>query len=108
MRSSVATKDGSLGSCGEAGAGRFSSTDGRAVWAADSQSFYYIERDDNQRPRWVRRHVLGTDQADDEYVYEQTDDTMFLGVGKSQSGEYVFISSSKGCLLYTSPSPRDS
>ncbi len=73
-----------------------SSTNGRAVWAADSQSFYYIERDDNQRPKWVRRHVLGTPQEEDEFIYEETDDTMFLGVGKSQSGEYIFISSSKG------------
>ncbi|MDJ0911661.1 MAG: S9 family peptidase [Woeseiaceae bacterium] len=72
------------------------STSGGAVWAADSKSFYYIERDDNQRPKFVRRHVLGTPQDDDEIVYEETDDTMFLGVGKSQSGDYIFISSSKG------------
>ncbi|MEJ2604699.1 MAG: S9 family peptidase, partial [Gammaproteobacteria bacterium] len=39
------------------------STDGDAVWAADSASFYYIERDDHQRPKRVKHHVLGTDPA---------------------------------------------
>ncbi|MEO0615272.1 MAG: S9 family peptidase [Pseudomonadota bacterium] len=71
------------------------STDGEAVWAPDSKSFFYTERDENQRPKRVRRHVLGTDPADDELIYEEQDDTFFLGVGLSQSGEYVFISSGK-------------
>jgi oligopeptidase B len=72
------------------------STDGSSVWAADSKSFYYVERDANQRPKRVKQHVLGTDPADDLLVYEETDDTMFLFAGKSQSGEYIFIGSAKG------------
>lgn len=70
-------------------------TDGDAVWAADSTSFFYVERDESQRPKRVRRHVLGTDPAGDELVYEEADDSFFLGVDKSQSGEYVLISSGK-------------
>ncbi|MEO0574965.1 MAG: S9 family peptidase [Pseudomonadota bacterium] len=72
-----------------------SSTDGSAVWAADSKSFFYVERDENQRPRRVRRHILGETQDQDELVYEEGDDTFFLSVSESQSGEYVFISSGK-------------
>ena len=72
------------------------STGGSSVWAADSKSFYYIERDDNQRPKRVKQHVLGTDPAEDILVYEELDDTMFLFVGKSQSGEYILIGSAKG------------
>ena len=72
------------------------STDGDAVWASDSKSFYYVERDDNQRPKRVKHHVVGTDPADDILVYEEGDDSYFLGVGKSQSGEYIFISVGKG------------
>lgn len=72
------------------------STDGEAVWAADSRSFFYVERDDNQRPKRVKRHVLATDPSEDELVYEEPDDSYFLGVEESQSGEYVFITSSKG------------
>ncbi len=72
------------------------STGGSSVWAADSKSFYYVERDDNQRPKRVKQHVLGTDPADDVLVYEEADDTMFLFVEKSQSGEFIFIGSAKG------------
>jgi oligopeptidase B len=67
------------------------STDGGAVWAADSQSFFYIERDENQRPKRVKHHVLGSDPADDRLVYEEADDGMFLGLGKTLSGSFIQV-----------------
>ncbi|MGV6801706.1 MAG: S9 family peptidase [bacterium] len=67
------------------------STDGSVVWAADSKSFFYTERDDNQRPKWIKYHVLGTDPAQDKVVYEEADDGMFIGLGKTQSGKYILI-----------------
>jgi oligopeptidase B len=72
-----------------------SSTSGNPVWASDAKSLFYIERDENQRPKRVRRHVLGADPADDELIYEEPDDTFFVGVGKSQSSQYILISSGK-------------
>ena len=71
------------------------STGGFVVWATDSRSFYYVERDDNQRPKRVKHHIVDTDPADDLLVYEEADDSFFLGVGKSQSTEYILIGSSK-------------
>lgn len=71
------------------------STGGAVVWAADSSSFFYVERDDNQRPKRVKHHIVGTDPADDILVYEEPDDSYFLSIDKSQSGEYVFIGVSK-------------
>ena len=71
------------------------STDGSVVWAADSKSFYYVERDDNQRPKRVKHHVVGTDPGDDTLVYEEPDDSYFLDIGKSQSDEFIFLVSSK-------------
>ncbi len=70
------------------------STNGSVVWAADSRSFYYVERDDNQRPRRVRHHVVGTDPDDDLLVYAEPDDSFFLGVEKSQSGAFILIGAS--------------
>ncbi len=67
------------------------STNGDAVWAADSKSFFYIERDDNQRPKRIKHHVVGSDPATDRLVYEEDDDGMFLGLGKTMSGEYITI-----------------
>jgi len=71
------------------------STSGDAVWAADSKSFYYVERDDNQRPKRVKHHVVGTPVTKDLLVYEEADDSFFLSIDKSQSGEFIFISLGK-------------
>ena len=62
-----------------------------AVWNADSSGFYYVERDDNQRPKRVKLHVLGADPASDRLIYEEADDGFFLDISKSQSGEFIFI-----------------
>ena len=72
------------------------STSGGVTWAAGSNAFYYVERDDNQRPKRVRFHELGTDPADDLLVYEEQDDSYFLYVQKSQSREYIVIGVGKG------------
>lgn len=72
------------------------STDGTVVWTADSKSFYYVERDDNQRPKRVKHHIVGTDSADDLLAYEEPDDSFFLGIEKSRSGEYILIGVGKG------------
>ena len=72
------------------------STDGSVVWAADSKSFYYVERDANQRPKRVRHHIVGTPPEDDLLVYDEPDDSFFLDVEKSQSGDYILISVRKG------------
>ncbi len=71
-------------------------TGGHVVWAADSRSFYYVERDANQRPKRVKHHVLGSDPAGDLLVYEEPDDSYFLGIHASQSRQYLFIGSTKG------------
>jgi oligopeptidase B len=68
-----------------------SNTSGEVVWSTDSRSVFYVERDDNQRPKRVKRHVLGTDPGTDEVVYDEADDGMFVTLAKSASGEYVFI-----------------
>jgi oligopeptidase B len=71
------------------------STDGSVAWASDSKSFYYVERDDNQRPKRVKHHIVGTNPGDDRLVYEEPDDSYFLDIAKSHSDEYIFIASSK-------------
>ena len=65
---------------------------GVAAWANDSTTVFYVK----QHPetlRWYRvyRHVLGTDPGQDALVYEETDDTFSVFVGKSRSEEYLWI-----------------
>ncbi|WOI53139.1 S9 family peptidase [Parvularcula sp. LCG005] len=81
---------------GEEFAETLTSTDGGVVWAADSKSFFYIERDDNQRPKRVWHHVLGTESSTDRLVYEEADDAMFLGLGQTSSEKYLIVGIGNG------------
>ena len=66
-------------------------TTGSVVWSADSSHVYYTWQDDNHRPSRVFRHKLGTEQTADELLYEESDFGFFVGLSKSQSGNYIFI-----------------
>jgi len=68
-----------------------SDTGGSAVWAQDSNSFYYVRLDDNHRPSRVYHHVLGTAQSEDALIYEEPDPGFFVSVGKTQSGRFIVI-----------------
>jgi oligopeptidase B len=61
------------------------------TWAADGKSLYYTEFDDSHRPFRVRRHVLGTAQADDAIVFEEADPGFFVGVGETLSRKFITI-----------------
>jgi oligopeptidase B len=66
-------------------------TDGAVVWSADSSAFYYVKLDDNHRPMQVWRHRLGTLQADDALVYEESDPGWFTHIHESASGRFCGI-----------------
>lgn len=62
------------------------------VWAADSKTIFYIRQDPQTLQSGpVYRHVLGTDPATDELVYDEPDKTLFTGIGRSASREHVLI-----------------
>jgi oligopeptidase B len=66
-------------------------TDGAVVWSADAKAFFYVKLDDNHRPMQVWRHRLGTAQADDVLVYEETDSGWFTHIHESSSGRFCVI-----------------
>lgn len=70
---------------------RIEATTGGAVWAADSRSFFYTVIDDNHRPCRIYHHRLGSTQADDALVFEETNPGYFLGIGQTQSGRFLVI-----------------
>ncbi|WP_439152389.1 S9 family peptidase [Winogradskyella sp.] len=71
-------------------------TTGSAVWANDNKTVFYSTKDPTTlRSNKIFKHVLGTEQADDELVYEEKDETFATGVFKSQSQEYLMIYSSQ-------------
>jgi oligopeptidase B len=66
-------------------------TDGGVVWSADCKSFFYVKLDDNHRPMQVWRHRLGTAQADDILIYQETDPGWFTHLHESTSGRFCVI-----------------
>ncbi|OYT93620.1 MAG: oligopeptidase B [Burkholderiales bacterium PBB3] len=65
---------------------------GSLAWANDNKSVYYVENDPvTLLSTRVKRHVLGTDAAKDELVFEEKDNTFYLGVNKSGDDRYVMI-----------------
>jgi oligopeptidase B len=66
-------------------------SDGAVVWSADARSLFYVKLDDNHRPMQVWHHRLGTTQADDILIYEETDPGWFTHLHESTSGRFCVI-----------------
>ena len=63
---------------------------GSVAWA-DATTLFYTRVDENHRPSKVYRHEIGDDPKDDVLVFEEPDPRFYCGVGRSRSGEYIFI-----------------
>lgn len=67
-------------------------TEGYAVWANDNKTLFYTRKDSvTLRSRWIMKHTLGTDPSNDVSVFEETDDTYYIGVYKGKSKKYIVI-----------------
>lgn len=70
-------------------------TTGNYEWASDSKYIYYMTRDPQTLlGNKVWRHELGTDQSEDELVYEETDTTYYTWLYKSTDRSTIFIAHS--------------
>ncbi len=63
---------------------------GDFVWARDSQTLFWVWRDDNNRPRRVYRSRAGA--PDHAQVYEESDPGFFVSVGITDAHNHVVIS----------------
>ena len=69
-----------------------SNVEARVVWANDNRTVLYIEKNPQTLLGFrVRKHVLGTDPANDPVVYEEKDSTFYMGIGKSRSDRFLWI-----------------
>jgi oligopeptidase B len=66
-------------------------TRGEIYWALDSRTLFYIRVDENQRPRYVYRHIVGSAPETDALVYEEPDAGFFVSLGKTQSSRFLYI-----------------
>lgn len=62
------------------------------MWGDDSRTLYYVENDPvTLLTKRVKAHVVGTPNDQDTLVYEEQDDTFYMGVTRTRSDEYLCI-----------------
>ncbi|MFS6537168.1 S9 family peptidase [Idiomarina loihiensis] len=67
-------------------------TSGSIVWGNNGQHFYYIKKNPETLLGYqVYRHTLGTEQQQDELVYEEKDTTFYTGISKSKDDSQIYI-----------------
>ncbi|MDT5159455.1 MAG: oligopeptidase [Acidobacteriota bacterium] len=65
-----------------------------AAWAADDKTlFYVVDHPLNKNPYRLYRHTLGQAAGADELVYEEKDEMFGIGVERSRSRGYIFLTS---------------
>jgi oligopeptidase B len=77
---------------GEVYADAIANTEADAVWVNDNQTLYYTAKNPvTLLSEKIMKHTLGTAPGTDAVVYEEPDKSNYIGVGKSKSGQYIFI-----------------
>ena len=66
-------------------------TNGRGIWAPDAQSFFYTMQNQNHRASKIYHHVIGTPQAEDRLLYEETSPGFFVAVSGSLLNDFIYI-----------------
>ncbi|MDI9238493.1 S9 family peptidase [Lysobacter sp. LF1] len=80
------------------------------VWADDNRTLFYVENDpETLLTVRVKKHVLGTPASQDVLVYEEKDDSFYMGIDRSRDDKYICIgvestvSSEMRCAPASSP-----
>ncbi len=69
-------------------------TTSQGVWAADNKTLFYVKKDpETLRAAVIMKHVLGTPVSDDKVVFDETDETFSVYLGKTKSKKYITITS---------------
>ena len=62
------------------------------VWADDNKTLFYAENDpETLRTVRIKKHVLGTPVAEDPLVYEEKDESFFMGVSRTGDDKFICI-----------------
>jgi oligopeptidase B len=73
-------------------------TEGDPVWANDNKTIFYTAKNPlTLLSEKIKKHTLGTEAASDKLVYEEKDQSNYIGVSKTKSDKYILITS-KGTL----------
>jgi oligopeptidase B len=77
---------------GETHADTITGVSPNVVWADDNRTLFYVENDpETLLTVRVKKHVLGTPASDDALVYEEHDDSFYMGIDRSRDDKYICI-----------------
>ncbi|MEG3087878.1 S9 family peptidase [Sphingomonas sp. PB4P5] len=63
-----------------------------AVWADDNKTIFYVEKDPvTLLSKRVKAHVLGTPATADKLIYEEKDDSFYMGLGQTSDDKFICI-----------------
>ncbi|MCX7042323.1 MAG: S9 family peptidase [Gammaproteobacteria bacterium] len=69
-----------------------SNIEANIVWGDDNRTIYYVEKDPvTLLSARVKSHVLGTPATDDKLVYEEEDETFYMGIKRTRSDKFICI-----------------
>ncbi len=86
--------------------------DSDIIWASDSKSILYIAKQPQTLLGYqVYRHVLGETQAEDQLIYEETDESFYTGLGRSKDRSLIYVyhdsTTTKGVSIADANQPND-
>ncbi|WP_181952607.1 S9 family peptidase [Vulcaniibacterium gelatinicum] len=62
------------------------------VWADDNRTLFYVENDpETLLTKRVKKHVLGTPASADVLVYEEPDDSFYMGISRTRDDRFICI-----------------
>jgi oligopeptidase B len=67
---------------------------GSVAWSADNTTLFYTIEDDAKRQYRLYRHRVGGPHAGDELLFEEKDERFSIGVRRSLSKAYIFLTTS--------------
>ncbi len=62
------------------------------AWGNDNSTVFYTKVDATNRPFQLLRHTLGAKSEQDVLIYEESDESYFLSVGRTRSQAYIVMS----------------
>jgi len=60
-------------------------------WANDNQTIFYNTLNSAMRPHQIHRHIVGTDPAQDVLIHDETDESYFVWLHRSNSQAFIFL-----------------
>jgi oligopeptidase B len=62
------------------------------VWSDDGRTLFYVDKDpETLLGKRVKSHVLGTPSSQDKLVYEEEDDSFYMGIGRTRDDAFICI-----------------